>query len=262
MNVPDFLSFISTHIPTLCKDEGVRVGDPNAEVRGILVCFMATVDALQKARREGCNLVVCHEDPFLPYEGLFGFPQTALTWSANRLRLKEATEGGLTVLRLHSGLDQWLVYDSFLDLLGLPARKPGEGFETVYDAAPATVGDWIERTKEAVDIECVRFIGDPGRVVSKIGVPWGGLGLFVNVSFIEKVIANGAELLIGGESDDYALRYMTDAGVAFIEAGHSPTENPGLQKFSEVLQAAFPDLKVAFHRSPQPFSWSPTTRGS
>lgn len=256
MRVSDVLAWVRRYVPQLNADEGVRVGDPQAEVQGILVCFMATCDALQRARQEGCTLVICHEDPFLPYEGLQGFPQTALTWTVNRRRLREILEGSLTVLRLHGSLDRWLVFEAFREALGLPAEGEGEGYERIFLVEPAPLGEWVRRAKAALGVPQVRVVGELERPVSRIGLPWGGMALFVNIGFVERLIQRGADLLIGGESDDYALRYMADAGVAFIETGHSISENLGLERFACLLQEGLPQIPVRFYANPIPYGWA------
>lgn len=255
MNVNELIGSLIPHIGSLHGDEGVRVGDPNAEVRGILVCFMAGVDALREARREGCNLVICHETPYLPYEGLFRIPEESPGWSTNAARTKEIEEGGLTILRLHGSLDRYTVYDTFRERLGLPAEAEGESFERIYPVEPAPLRQWVDRAKAATGLEHVRFFGDPERTVTRIGLPWGGLGLFVNVGFFERLIRGGVDLLICGESDDYAMRYMADAGVAFIETGHSASENPGLAKFAGILGEMYPGIKTVYHENPVPYTW-------
>ncbi len=247
MRVKELLEYAAANAGALGREDGVREGDPNAEVNGVLVCFMATVDALQTARREGCNLVVTHETPFLPMAGISRVPEDWREWSVNKARIREIEDGGLTVVRLHSSLDRWLIYDTFRELLGLPPDGEGQGYGKVYSAEPAPLRAWIERAKTAAGLNQVRFIGDPERVVSRVGLPFGGLSLFVNIGCVEKMVRGGADLLIGGESDEHALLYMADAGVAFIELGHAATENPGLRRFSELLETQFPGLKTVYY---------------
>lgn len=256
MKVTDFLDFVRSNSGELGREDGVIGGDPAADVKGILVCFLATLDALQTARREGCSLVVTHETPFLPMAGISKVPEDWREWSVNKARIKEIEDGGLTVVRLHSSLDRWLIYDTFREMLGLPADGEGQGYGKVYSADPATLRTWIEKAKAAAGLDCIRFIGDPERVVSRVGLPFGGLSLFVNIGCVERMVRAGADLLIGGESDDHALLYMADAGVAFIELGHSPTENPGLIRFSEVLREQFPGLKVVYYDSRPRYCWA------
>jgi len=41
-----------------------KSGDPSQEISGIACTFMATVEVLQKAAAEGCNLVITHEPTY------------------------------------------------------------------------------------------------------------------------------------------------------------------------------------------------------
>ena len=256
MRISELLDLVGEHAGELGGDEGIEAGSPDVDVRGVLVCFMATADALRRARSEECNLVISHEALLLPYKGLHGFSEQVHDWSANRARLEQVDRGGLTVLRLHCSLDKWLLYDAFREILGLPAEAERGGFHRIYPVDPAPLDHWIQRAKTATGVEHVRIVGDPESTVTRIGLPLGGLPLYTNISFVESLIAGGADLLIGGESDDYALRYMSDAGVCFIETGHSASENPGLAKFADILRSAFPKPKVVFHQVPVPHDWA------
>lgn len=239
----------------LGREDGVIEGNPDGEVNGVLVCFMATLDALRTARRERCNLVVTHETPFLPMAGISKVPDDWREWSVNKARLREIEGGGLTVVRLHSSLDRWLIYETFREMLGLPAEGEGQGYGRVYNVEPAPLRAWVDTAKTAAGLDQVRFMGDPERVVSRIGLPFGGLSLFVNIGCIERIVQAGADLLIGGESDDHALLYTADAGVAFIELGHSPTENPGLRRFADAVRQRFQDIRVVYYDAQPHYRW-------
>ena len=86
-----------------------------------------------------------------------------------------------------------------------------------------------------------------------MGLPWGGLGLSVNVGFIQSLIVHHPDVLIAGESDEYAMRYALDAGVAMIETSHGVSEDPGLRNFADRLREAFPEVKVAFFECGSPW---------
>ena len=65
------------------------------------------------------------------------------------------------------------------------------------------MAELVGQAKAALGMDCVRVTGDSQRVVSRVGLPWGGLGLSVNVHFIEALLGYDADLLIAGESDEY-----------------------------------------------------------
>lgn len=234
-------------VPQLGNDEGVRFGDPNVETDAVLVCWMATVDALNAAAQHTCQIVICHEDPFYPYEGISEFGERNLSWTVNRKRMRIALEHDITIFRAHGSLDRVCVYDAFAEMLNIPNPNPGTGWNKVFHIERTTVRELAQRAKRAMGMQTLRVIGDLDRQVTCVGLVWGGLGLFVNVSYMERLINMGAEVLIGGETDEYAMRYALDAGVALIETSHAASENPGLKRFAEMLQRSFPDARIIYY---------------
>jgi hypothetical protein len=70
---------------TLAGDEGLMLGRPETEVRGVLVTWMGSVDALEMAAREHCNLVVVHEQVFFyDYWSAAKRTSTASSWQPMR----------------------------------------------------------------------------------------------------------------------------------------------------------------------------------
>ena len=57
-------------------------------------------------------------------------------------------------------------------------------------------------------------------MVSRIGLPWGGLGLFVNVGYQQALVEQGCDLFIAGESDNYGFRFAQECGIPMIETSH------------------------------------------
>jgi len=88
------------------------------------------------------------------------------------------------------------------------------------------------------------------QTVRRVGLPWGGLGLSVNVAYQERLVEMGCDALIAGESDDYGFRFGAELGIPLIETGHVLSENPGLRRFVGMLSERFPELPVRFYGSP------------
>jgi putative NIF3 family GTP cyclohydrolase 1 type 2 len=233
----DIAAFIETLAPPPGRDEGFRFGDAKAETTGILVCFMATLEALAEAAGRGCNLVVCHEELHYPYTAFGGQPlEDSITWTTNRLRYTALAQHGLAVYRAHGQADRFCILDAFAEKLGMPAPAVREGYFRIYDIEPVTVADLAADVKARVGQPFLRVSGDLSRVVSRVGAPW-----------------YDPDVLIAGECDEYAFRYTEDAGVPMIETGHSISENPGLERFATTLRAQFPQVPVVFHTVPCPW---------
>jgi putative NIF3 family GTP cyclohydrolase 1 type 2 len=234
----------------LGADEGFRWGDPNVEVAGIMVSFFPTVDVIEACAEAECNLLIVHELLQMPYpwrgNGDLG---QHLTWPVNRSRIAALARNEITLFRAHGTLDRFCIHEAFVRLLGLGEPVVEDGFATLFEIAPTTVRELVADVKERTGMAALRVTADLDREVSRVGLPWGGTGLSVNAGFINSVIEHDPDVLIAGESDEYAMRMVRDCGVELIETGHAVSEEPGLAQFADYLGEQFPELEVVFHPS-------------
>ena len=233
------------------RDEGVQHGSVEREVQRVLVTWMATADALTRAGEMGCDLVLAHESLYYPYDAVVrqDNPLGWENWRTNRQRREILKRHNLTLLRAHGSLDEICILDEFASLLGLGEPVAAEGLARVYEITPRPLADLLALVKERARMTAVRVSCPRGmeQVVRRVGLPWGGLGLFVNVGYQQRVLELGADVLIAGESDDYGFRFSAEWGVPMIETGHEVSENPGLRRFSQMLQERFAEMRVAFY---------------
>jgi len=254
MQAKEIGAFVESLSPGLGQEEGFRFGEPETEVTGVLVCWMATVDAILTAAEGGCNLVLCHEELTFPYEFRDSGAIRYLWWRPNARRLALLGEHRMAVYRAHGMLDRYCILDDFGRFLGLPEPVVSEGYIRIYEVDPVTVRELAEQVKQRTGLPYVRVTGDLDQVVRRIGAPWGGLGLSLNTSFMQSLLAHDPDAFIAGETDDYGMRFAIDAGVPMIETSHATSENPGLEHFARDLKQQFPDLKVLFYANPAPWT--------
>lgn len=228
-------------------DEGFRLGDPGVEVTGVLVCWMCTLEAVSRATDEGCNLIVTHEQLHYPHVLPQPTLEGAMTWPVNHARITALAKHDLVVYRAHGILDRFCILDEFGRTLNLPEPSVRDGYYRVYDVQPTPVVQVVERAKQRLGLAYLRVTGSLDNMVRRIGLPWGGLGLSVNVGFLNGLLAYGPDCLIAGETDEYAQRFCQDAGVVLIETGHAASEEPGLEYFTRWLAEQLEPTKVVFH---------------
>ncbi len=236
----------------LNHDEGVHHGDPERPVQRVLVTWMATADALRYAGEHGDDLVICHESAFYPYDVVIleDAPEDWQSWPTNRQRLDLLTQHDLVLMRAHGSVDDICIFDDFAAVLGLgEPTEYSEDLAKVYDIEPCTLSELVQRVKVATGMDAVRLSAPRGldQVVRRVGLPWGGLGLFVNVRYQQRLIALGCDVMIAGESDNYGFRFGAELGIPMIETGHEISENPGLEHFARMLQEHFTELRVTFY---------------
>lgn len=236
----------------LGSEEGFLWGDPDAEVTGVLVTWMTTVEAIERAISEGCNLIITHEALTNPYP-FRGQLEQCLHWRSNQARLSRLAKGDITVYRAHGTLDEYNILDDFGRALGLPEPQISEDFVRIYEIEPTPVRELARRAAQVAGEKTIRVCGDIDREAQTVALPWGGLGLSLNAAFIEKLLAYDPDVLIGGESDEYAMFMILDCDVPFIETGHAGSENIGLRAVADDIAAEFEDLTVIFHELQRPW---------
>ncbi len=262
MLVRDFLQYILKlkqsvgGAAALNADEGLLLGSPDTPVKGVLTSWMGTVEAMQKAAAEGCNLVVVHEMfYFHPWAISGGFQPQHLTWRANRRRIETAERNSLHVFRLHGSLDLICIYDDFARALAIRDVKPNAGWDRVFPIDETTVAELVERVKRTFRLDRVRVTGDISRRVRRAGLPWGGLALDSNLSYMQRCVELGADVLVAGEADEYGFTFAADADIPLIETGHFVSESIGMVNFAKRLKQDFPDLKTVGYQDRRPFEY-------
>jgi len=237
-------------------DEGLRFGDPNVDADKVQVSWMASANAIRAAGERGARLMVVHESVFFPYNATEkGGQSDFLSWRVNTRRVALLSEYGITVVRIHGTLDAVCVFDDFAAALGLPPPSHAEGLVKVYDPPPASVRDWVDRVKHSVGMDRLRVTAENlDRAVRRIGLPWGGLGLFVNVGYMQDLVKWGCDLFIAGETDDYGMRFALESGIPMIETSHEVSENFGLKHAEKMLAEGFPETEILFYENRIPWT--------
>ncbi|KPK61828.1 MAG: hypothetical protein AMK73_07605 [Planctomycetes bacterium SM23_32] len=256
----DIVAFLEQQVGhPLHSDEGLQHGQGDRDARRALVCWMATKDALRRAADAGAGIVIGHESLYYPYDAVNrpDAPEGWQDWQVNRARRELLDACGAAFLRLHGSLDQFCIFDVFAERLGLAAPVEADGLAKVYRIEPCTLGELAERVKARMGMEHVRVSAPQGlgQVVSRIGLPWGGLGLFTNVAYQQELLAMGCDALVAGEACSYGFRFSAECGVPMIETSHEGSENPGLRRFCGILSERFPELDVEFFQVRRPWQW-------
>ncbi len=263
IQIKDIIGFIeglSSH--PLNPDEGVQIGSPDLETKNVLVCWMPTLNALERAKEHKADLVLGHESLYFPYNAVIRNDNPAgwETWPVNRRRREMFEENGLSFLRVHGSLDQICILDDFRKQLQLsaPAFQGSTYYIQRFDIPPCTVRELSDRVKSRMRMTQVRVAAPKGmeQIVSRIGLVWGGVGLFVNVASQAILQEIGCDCLIAGETDDYGFRFSSEVGIPMIETSHEISENAGLEHFTDLLRQKFPDLTVNFYENRCPWQWA------
>ncbi len=243
----------------LNRDEGVQHGSGAGEIHRVLVTWMATSRALSYAGGSACDLVLCHESLYYPYDAFIRAdnPPGWEDWPTNKQRRELLDRYNLVLLRAHGSLDEICIFDDFAGLLGLGQPVEADGLVKIYEIQPRPLEELISEVASRMQLNTLRYTAPQGmeQVVHRVGLPWGGLGLFVNIGYQQQCIARRCDVLIGGESDSYGLHFANELGIPFIETGHEYSENPGLAHWVLMLEQRFPDLDVTYYDCQPAYDW-------
>lgn len=151
--------------------DGIRAGDGDGEVRGIVVCARASTAILKQAAQLGANLVISRQ-AFLgdSQDRPVSKPEPAL---ADKLALIERE--GLAVLRLQDarlGKAGRAITGALPRAMGLEDAGQAANAATglVYRTSPLRLGDLVRRVKTATGSAAVRLIGDPAMEVRGVAL--------------------------------------------------------------------------------------------
>lgn len=244
--VGDYLTAISPFIEKERTCDGWLFGDPDRELAAMAVAWMGTIAVIEEAGGEKVNLLVVHEPLFYgdktPDKAI---PSTSKPVNLGRRKLLE--EYGIVVYRCHDGWDTYPeigVVDSWAAALGLGERVGGDTGAPVYEVPKIKLGDLAKKVNGIMELDGVRVIGGPDRVVSKVGLgigAWGGLGI------MERLMLGGADVMIVGETIDWkTIRSAVDSGLAMIETSHAPSEKYGVNNLARRLKSVFAPVPVHY----------------
>jgi putative NIF3 family GTP cyclohydrolase 1 type 2 len=249
----DVIAFVSAFNPEgrLNAEEGVLHGPEDRSTNRVMVAWMPTVVAIRHAIAESCGILLVHEA--LTFFDYFGPGDTP--WTADRARLDLLGPAGITVIRAHSTIDPTHIVPAFIHATGLPDAIEQGAVWSYHEEPPLRLRDLAARVAAGLGLPHVRVTGDPDATVGRIGTMVGGLGLDRHIGSWERfLMARRPDVLLIGETNDFAQRFAVDCPMGLIETCHSASEEPGLEQFTCDLAAALPGSGVLFHREDVPWA--------
>jgi putative NIF3 family GTP cyclohydrolase 1 type 2 len=220
-------------------------GDPETEVRGIAVTWLATDAVLRRAAERGANFVVSHEGAFYPH--FAGTESEDRHHEAKRRLLRDL---GIVLMRCHDTWDrmpEFGIVDSWADFLGFPsAPRPADSFYRVCDVEGLRVEDAARRVLEKtlpLGGTTVSVIGDPRKRVSRMAVGTGA------ITRLPAMHALGADLILAtddGFHTTYCGLWSLDLDVPVLVVSHATAELPGMMALADYIRREFPGVDVAY----------------
>ena len=231
-----------------------KMGDPDAQVKGIATTMITTFDMLRRANQAGLNFVITHEDTW------WNDPDVTKDLTADPLYLKKAEfiqKSGMVIWRNHDGMHamkQDYTVTATLRAIGLKGGETSSMRAPVLPFPETTLGQFASQVKRVSGIRTIRCVGDPK---AKVGKALFGPG------YATPRMTPNTDVVIGGEQQEADggfdnVEYVADAaslGIpkGLVMLGHVVSEQPGMEDFAKFLQTFIKGVPIEFVPAEEPF---------
>ena len=217
---------------------GQLVGEPEAEVKKVLVALDITEDVVREAVACGADVIVAHH----PVMNCAWHPvQRVRSDDAQGRMLITMIRSGISAICMHTNLDaaDGGVNDALAEKLGL------RDLELLNEEKIGRIGTLkcqlplVEFTRlvvESLGCNGLRYV-DNGKPVHRVAVGGGACS-----GYIAQAIANGCDTFV--TSDLKYNDFLDTKEINLVDAGHFPTENVVCPVLAEYLRKQFPQLNV------------------
>lgn len=213
---------------------GLLVGDTSAPVSAVLVTLDITVEAIEKAKQIGAQLIVSHHPViFRP-----------LSEMSSQHPVYQLAAAGIGALCLHTNLDkaEGGVSDALAQRLGLSEIQADGCVRIGRLMRETSPKEWAKQCTEQLHTSV--FIKEGNSAISRVAV-CGGAGMDELLPFLGCVDA-----VLTGEIKHH--EWPTD-GTTAVAAGHYATEQPIVPVIAARLQQKFPHVMIEAFDSGCPY---------
>jgi putative NIF3 family GTP cyclohydrolase 1 type 2 len=224
----------------------LKAGDPNMKVTGIVTTMFATIPVIRSAADLGYNFIIAHEPTFYNHTDDIQWLQDDDVYQYKEMLLKD---NKIAIWRNHDYIHR-MVPDGVTSgvLTQLDWQKYSDKtMPNMLTLQPSYLKEVIAHLKLKLNIEKVRYVGDPNQVIKHAMFIPGAAG---GRKQIETIIKYKPDVLIVGEISEWeTAEYVRDARakgdrVSLIVLGHIASEEAGSIYMLNWLKQKVPGVKV------------------
>ena len=228
--------------------DGVKAGDPNAEVSKIAVCMFPTVKVLRQAAEWGAKLLVTHEPLYFKHMDEHAEEPV----EAEKRAIAE--KAGLTVYRYHDHAHREKPDRIIKGVVRAMDPKgsveiPEKNKARIIPEKPVSPRALARELEKKLDLKHIRIAGAADVPCSRVSVMVGSPRTDLQ---LEELQCDLCEVLVTGEVCEWQLcEYARDAAElgrkkAVLILGHAGSEREGMKDFAEELARLFPETRVTY----------------
>ncbi len=229
MTVHELCQWVHARAPFDTQEDfdnaGFLVGDPDAEVTGVLFAMDVTDKLLDEARQLSCNLLITH------HPMMFHARRRLTTEDREGRLLMRMVQENMHLIAAHTNLDQAPggINDVLAQTLGL-SEIAGEGYIRTGTLPYPMDADTLATHLADCLHTAVRVMGHcPARTITRLGVASGAGGdMWRECGAIDGFVS--------GEIRHHEALDMNAEGIVAFECGHFATEEPGIFALASALQ--------------------------
>jgi dinuclear metal center YbgI/SA1388 family protein len=234
---------------------GLLLGDRSAPARRVMTCLTITQSVVEEAETEQVDLLIAHHPlPFKPLAKITtDSAASGLVWRLCR--------SGVSLYSAHTAYDsavggindQWAEALSLTNTAALIPFPDALGFERNTQthskslnspgagrygdlATPRLAREILAAAAKFSGANRPRMVGDPARVVRRVGVACGSGG-----SFVAAARRAGCDLLLTGEATFHTCLEAENTGLLLGMVGHYASERFAMEALAQRLQSS-PEL--------------------
>jgi putative NIF3 family GTP cyclohydrolase 1 type 2 len=238
-----------------------KAGNPDAEVHGIAVTMMATLDVLQRAAAAGQNLIITHEPTFYNHLDKPDDLEQKENDPVLAAKREFIREHNLVIWRFH---DHWHRMKRDGIEAGMARALDWEKYQDtsnqyLFSISETDLEHLAADLKSRLKIRVMRVVGDPKLKINKVALVPGASGFAKETRALEK---SDVQVLVTGEPREWeTVEYVADAVTegkpkALIILGHIPSEQAGMDECTRWLKTFVSEVPVEFVPAREPF-WEP-----
>lgn len=206
---------------------GLLAGNPEAEVKKILVALDATEEVINEAITIGADIIVTH------HPVLFSAIKSVTTQNPIGIKLYKLIQNNIGVYSAHTNLDVAFggTNDVLAEMAGLENIKVlsptftdenGKcfGIGRIGEVNKTTFLEFSERLKHKLDLDCLRVVGDLNKIIKTVGLCTGS-----GFEYMEEAYSLGADVYITADLRFHEAQKALDMGMCIIDATHYASEN-------------------------------------
>jgi putative NIF3 family GTP cyclohydrolase 1 type 2 len=224
----------------------LKAGSPDTKVTGIITTMFATISVIRTAIDLGANFIIAHEPTFYNHTDDTSWLQNDDVYRYKADLLKKHN---IAVWRNHDYIHT-LVPDGVTK--GVLAKMGWDGYAdheipNIITLPATTLKELIHHAKTKLNIEKLRYVGNPAQKCTRILLMPGAAGGQRQIEAIAKV---KPDVMICGEVQEWeTAEYVRDAfakgdNISLVILGHIASEEPGSEFMLNWLKEKVPGVKA------------------